>query len=264
MRVYLIFIHFFWIAAQIQGEDLPYIAVDFEEWETGEINKFLVEQSFGEVIWEKLNGRARVAEAEEGKVLQVQFPKGGVGSKDSGAQFVTAIPSQRITTLRYRVRARPGFDFMKGGKLPGLSSGESQFTGGRPPGKRGGWSARYMWRREGAVELYFYHPGMEGQFGERHVLGVHLTPGRWMELAQRIDTGEPGDSNGSIRVDVDGETKLEIEGLEFHGSEYGPVDSFLFHTFYGGSSKSWAPPKETRLEFDDFAITSETPGDKEE
>ncbi|MEM6278024.1 MAG: polysaccharide lyase [Verrucomicrobiota bacterium] len=256
MRVLAIFVSVSWLAAQILGEDLPFIAVDFESIETGEIGPELVEDIFGSLRWERLSGRARVIEKGSGQVLEVVFPKGQVGSEESGSQFVVKLPEQRKMRLRYRVRPEKGFDFVKGGKLPGLSSGGSQFTGGRPPGSSGGWSARYMWRREGALELYFYHPEMKGKFGERHSLGVKLEPGRWSELIQEIDTGNPGEGDGSLRIWIDGEIRLELEELELHGTEYGRVDSFLFHTFYGGSDRSWAPSRETRLQFDDFEIST--------
>ena len=46
--------------------------------------------------------------------------------------------------LTYRVRFADEFNFVKGGKLPGLVGGEAN-TGGRVPTGRDGWSARMMW-----------------------------------------------------------------------------------------------------------------------
>ncbi|MEM1441219.1 MAG: polysaccharide lyase [Verrucomicrobiota bacterium] len=243
---------------QIQGEDSPNIAVDFDSLKAGELDPERVENLFGKLRWERLRGRAHVVEKGSEKMLRIDFPKGRVGSDKSGAQFVVELPLRRELVLRYRVRPEEKFEFVKGGKLPGLSSGGSQFTGGRPPGEAGGWSARYMWRREGALELYFYHPQMKGKFGERHSLDAILEPGQWTELTQHIDTGNRGMSNGSIRIWIDDELKLELKGLKLHGEDYGPIDSFLFHTFYGGSDKSWAPSRDTQLYFDDLEITSPT------
>ena len=62
-------------------------------------------------------------------------------------------------TLSYNVYFEPGFDFAKGGKLPGLSAND--FDSGctedgnvkRTPQR---WSERVMWRENGRVELYSY------------------------------------------------------------------------------------------------------------
>lgn len=247
------------ITAQFQAEELSSIAVDFDSIETGKLSKEEVRLAFGEVAWESLEGRAAVRDEAEGKVLEVDYPKGAAASGKSGAQFVIELEQSRYATLSYRFRPAANFPFVKGGKLPGMASGGSQFTGGRPPGKEGGWSARYMWRREGALELYFYQPGMKSQYGERHSLKTVLVPNEWVKITQRIDVGERGKKNGVIEIDVDGETKLRLDGLELHGTIYGPVDSFLFSTFYGGSSSSWAPPMATSICFDDFVISLEKP-----
>jgi hypothetical protein len=62
-------------------------------------------------------------------------------------------------TLSYDVYFEPGFDFAKGGKLPGLSA--AGFDSGctddssvkRSPDR---WSERVMWRENGRIELYSY------------------------------------------------------------------------------------------------------------
>ena len=52
---------------------------------------------------------------------------------------------------------------MKGGKLPGMVGG-SHPTGGHPADD--GFSARLMWRRDGAAVQYVYYPGQTSTFGE--------------------------------------------------------------------------------------------------
>lgn len=68
---------------------------------------------------------------------------------------------KRSLLLSYRVTFSPEFDFVKGGKLPGLYSGLLQSNGKIFKGCQGGsreeagskcWSVRIMWRTEGAGE----------------------------------------------------------------------------------------------------------------
>ena len=88
-------------------------------------------------------------EAAHGKVLRVAFPKGRSAPRTGGLQFSVNIPSADEYWLSYQVKFEPGFDFRKGGKLPGLTSGGSRYTGGKKPTAGDGWSARYMWRTGG-------------------------------------------------------------------------------------------------------------------
>ncbi|MDB5801592.1 MAG: Carbohydrate-binding family [Rhodocyclales bacterium] len=90
-------------------------------------------------------------------VLQANLPIDGTtdgSSKDSNA----AIPAKAYT-LAYDVYFEPGFDFAKGGKLPGLAA--AAFDSGCTEdgnNKRSGtnWSERIMWRANGRVEMYSY------------------------------------------------------------------------------------------------------------
>lgn len=259
MRPSLTFILISGFTLHLPASDLSSIAVDFDAIPPGILSREKVEASFGKLEWENLGGRALVRDEAGGRVLEVKYPAGGVGSEESGAQFTLKLEPGRYATLRYRFRCAPDFPFVKGGKLPGLAAGGSRFTGGRPPGKGGGWSARYMWRREGALELYFYHPAMKGPFGERHSLEVRLEPERWYEVTQRVDTGDPGERNGRIEVEVDQVVRLRLTGLELSGTESGLVDSFLFSTFFGGASPDWAPPEDTAIFFDGIRISREKP-----
>ena len=54
--------------------------------------------------------------------------------------------------LEYEVYFPTGFEWVKGGKLPGFLGGPIGCSGGDDP--YGCWSVRLMWRREGAGEAY--------------------------------------------------------------------------------------------------------------
>lgn len=62
--------------------------------------------------------------------------------------------SAKSVTLKYQVYFTPDFDWVKGGKLPGLYGGKEGCSGG--DSATDCWSSRMMWRTDGKGELYLY------------------------------------------------------------------------------------------------------------
>ena len=68
------------------------------------------------------------------------------------------IPETDSLTLKYDVKFEKDFDWVKGGKLPGLFGGAVSCSGGADAAELGCFSTRLMWRAEGDAELYLYAP----------------------------------------------------------------------------------------------------------
>ncbi|MGH7442706.1 MAG: polysaccharide lyase, partial [bacterium] len=161
--------------------------------------------------------------APSGEALRVLYPQGEIGGA-SGYQFLCRFPSMGLQArdeawLRYYLRFDPGFDFVKGGKLPGLGGGEAN-TGGHPANGRDGWTARIMWRPDGRVVQYVYHVGQKGKYGDDldWVLDgqpVRFTPGRWDCVETRVKLNEPGQADGVIQSWFNGRLALDARGLRF-------------------------------------------------
>ena len=242
-----------------KGVPLP-VSVDFEACEAGNCQKEDLKTLFGGLSWESLNERALIVKAQsedenaEGTFLRVFYPKGKVRSKESGAQFLIPLVPSREVTLSYRFRFAEDFDFSRGGKLPGLSSGGSLFTGRERPGAQGGWSARFMWRSLGASELYLYHREMKDDSGDHIPLKHRFRRGVWHTITQQVIMDPDDPHQGTIRVFLDGELTLEIKDLTLGGDNFGPADTFYFSTFFGGSNRNWAPGHTCHIDFDDILI----------
>ena len=91
-----------------------------------------------------------------GPVLRVTYPKGGSGSKDSGTQFyslwnATGNPFS-TALLTYEVAFDSAFDWVKGGKLPGLRGGQENACDGGSASDGTCFSTRIMWRTSGSGE----------------------------------------------------------------------------------------------------------------
>ena len=99
-------------------------------------------------------GRARIKmDPELGrKVLEVKYPKGCVGPDACGMQVRAVFPVKQAAWMRYRVRFETGFDWQKGGKLPGLCGGKCN-TGCIDVTGADGWSARLMWHDNAKLVL---------------------------------------------------------------------------------------------------------------
>lgn len=208
---------------------------------------------FGNVVWSSEEEHlAVVDEPGQGRVLRVKYDP-----KDNGSDrvaFRVDLPPGDERWLSYRIQFEPGFEFVKGGKLPGLAGGTSN-TGGNKPNGTDGYTSRYMWRRNGDLVVYLYHPDQPTIYGEDfdHV-GLTLQTGQWYTVRQRVVMNTNNQRNGVLETWVDGVPYL-AESIRLRSQDDAfQIDSFLFSTFYGGSDPSWAPSQTTYIRFDDFKI----------
>jgi hypothetical protein len=192
--------------------------------------------------------------------LRIAYPQGSINpgadkTPVGGAGFKFSL-KQRVTDacLTYQVRFPPEFEFVKGGKLPGLFGGDAP-RGCAIAGGKAGFSARLMWRPEGAGELYLYHPGQSATCGESIDRGAWtFTRANWITIAEQVVMNAPGQSDGTIRVWIDGQLKIEARNLMLRDTADITVDGLLFSTFFGGNDPSWASPKDQAAEFKDFSL----------
>ena len=96
-------------------------------------------------------------------MLQLFYPKDSVnpaGRPQGGSEFYAKpldISKANSVTLEYKVFFPDDFDWVRGGKLPGLYGGHTRCSGGNPA--LDCFSTRLMWRAGGAGELYLVMPG---------------------------------------------------------------------------------------------------------
>ncbi|MCW2873697.1 polysaccharide lyase [Actinacidiphila oryziradicis] len=199
-----------------------------------------------------------------GRLLRVRYPARSASptvtrqyhDPEGGAQLYLALRSGPTATLhlRYYVRFPPEFDFVKGGKLPGLYGGS--VTGGRHiPDGSDGLSTRYMWRKGGTAEVYAYLP-TSVEHGTSLGRGEWLWPtGRWTCVEQAVHLNTPGRADGSVTVFLDGARVLRSAGLEFRSTGRLAIEGVFFSTFFGGSDPSWATPRTQHTDFAAFAVS---------
>lgn len=193
--------------------------------------------------------------------IRVEYPKGGVGPQQTGAQVPLKLPPREEYFVSYWLRFGDGFSWgsrHQGGKLPGLASGDL-CSGGQSCDGNNGFTARLMWRTGGKAVLYLYHMDKPGKYGEDHSLvypsgeDVVFTPGRWFQIVERVKVNTGDNRDGEVQLWVDGQPVLSLNGIRFVNNG-DLVDRFFFSTFHGGADSEWAPQVDSHINFDDLVV----------
>ena len=191
-----------------------------------------------------------------GGYVQVCYP---AGSSVSGAQAklnIAAGPAPKYT-LTYQVRFPVGFQFVKGGKMPGLCGGQCWTGSNNGPG---GWSTRYMWRANGVAEVLLSAATTTGDGTDLFRTTGNWNwqaDGLWHTIAQTVVMNTPDQADGSITVFYDGKQVAQQTGVTFRATgDTDAIDSMMFTTFFGGHDSSWAPSSNQVIDWRDFAVKS--------
>jgi len=224
----------------------------------------------------------RFSLTEDG-ALRVKLIKDCHGLK-SGAAF-RANPHMILpadaATLSYSVYFPPDFNFVKGGKLPGLNIGCNPMdcsTGG-------GWSEtggsfRIMFREHGAAIGYMYMPlpgagpgAFDAQNDEYKAVGkvkgnagidlwhgknggdLQLKAGSWNTVSISVRLNTPGHSNGAVAVTVNRRTR-SLDGILWRLNDNSKINAVNFVTFFGGGSDVWNSPVDTFVCYKDVSFAA--------
>ncbi|KAI0277152.1 hypothetical protein BC826DRAFT_1087760 [Russula brevipes] len=162
-------------------------------------------------------------------MLQLFYPKNSINparSPKGGSEFYASpldVSGANNVTFEYSVFFPSDFEWVKGGKLPGLYGGRTRCSGGDPA--LDCFSTRLMWRAGGAGELYLYAPKdrqtpelcstpplslCETTYGLSIGRGsFRFTQGGWTNVSQTVVLNSPGVQNGGFVLAVNGETVID-------------------------------------------------------
>ena len=154
-----------------------HFSVDFETFEPGKLTDRETKEAWSgaqllcgkkDFVFYKLGITAHphfISEENNNRFLKVRIPKNHYSSL-TGAQWKIPLQPSDEYYFSYRIRFDEAFDFVKGGKLPGLAGGTAN-SGGKVPDGYDGWSARLMFWENGKLSYYLYFPGQTSQWGEQ-------------------------------------------------------------------------------------------------
>ena len=160
-------------------------------------------------------------------------------------------------TFEYDVMFENGFEWVRGGKMPGLRGGDINLatSGCVRPQPAGAWSYRPMWKPDGTVILYIYD---QSRIKNNDACGIStasekgvLKVNQWLNFKIYMKLNSNANlADGVAKLYVDNKLAVERKDIQFRGIYPGAtVDHIMFETFYGGHDPSWAPSKTTYAQF---------------
>lgn len=213
----------------------------------------------------------------DAKGIHVVYAKGQYASK-AGVNFRAqpkGIVSTKLT-MEYAVYFPEDFDFVKGGKLPGMWGGEAGSGGG--DWNTDGWSFRVMFREDGEAVAYVYMCTDQGNYdGDEkcplvknqgpgfdeiahhtkgtgidlwRTQGLRFKRGQWNDVCLRAECNSPGKSDGLVSLTINGKTK-SFSKLRW-SQKLVKIEGIAFTSWFGGGSRDYAPKKNQTATFKDF------------
>lgn len=170
--------------------------------------------------------------------------------------------------LEYNIYFPNNFDFVKGGKLPGLYGGDTNHGCSSCKHSNKCFSTRLMWRKNGNGEIYLYSPNQKKINVEKKYndgsCGLSLGRGnftflknKWTKIKQQIFLNDLNNDNGIIKLWINNKLYIKNSNIEFQSSNNKNETGIFFSTFFGGSTKDWAPEKDVFALFSNFKYKCE-------
>ena len=219
------------------------------------------------------DSRLSIVTDGDSQVLQVKYLANEVGGSSAmtftpyiGGDY-NHLPGEKYTHLyfQFKVKFKDNFTWVKGGKLPGLTSSPDSPTGCVDNADIDGFSARLMWRENGQVFSYLYNPFKKDDCGDYDAFSpiTYFNKGQWYTITQEVQLNDVSGStvkdNGFVREWLDGVQVLDLQKLKLRDKDSVFIDEIKMDTFFGGSSDDWAPTTDQYAYFDHFAVSESSP-----
>lgn len=237
---------FFMGSSKAQGTSDTLLDVSFAEYDCSrrEYSKAMARSDFGAGVNACMGFNEGRVFVENGAVWGV-YPKHKVGAKASGFTIKAPLHPVDEATLGYEIFFPKGFEWTKGGKLPGLSGGTSPTGLTEDTNKtENGWSARVMWRSHNRLTSYCYWPNREKHCGsdlwwKDGGSNLNISEGEWHTIRFHVKLNDVGKQNGENTVWVDGKQVLSETGIVWRVHDNNTsIDQMYMQTFYGGGAAS--------------------------
>lgn len=198
--------------------------------------------------------RRTVALDGAAKVFTAGFEAGKFGGMGNGHIIRLPIAPGSEYVFEYRLRFDEGYDFSRGGKIPGLGGGNA--PSGCETSTGVGFTARQMWRENGRLIGYIYDMDQRGECGNNLETGFSFVVGRWYTIKQRIKLNTGTQHNGVLQLWVDDRQVINRSNMGWMGEAPNRrIDRIFLDFFFGGSTADWSPRRNCSLSFTDVHLT---------
>ncbi len=181
-------------------------------------------------------------------------PQQGPAESKGGATFPwepRVLQGKTSACLSYQVLLPAGFDFQRGGALPGIGGVDAGEQGDR-------FLARLVWRPKGAGGVTVRvteNNATRALSAERE--GFEFPRGKWVKLEQEVVLNAPKKNDGILRVWVDGTLAIDRTDMSYRARPEVVVSKVSVDAFYGSGpddpqtaatkdAKVWLSPLEVR------------------
>jgi hypothetical protein len=188
------------------------------------------------------------------KVFTAGFEAGRFGGGGNGHLIRLNIAPGKEYVFEYRIRFDDGYDFSRGGKIPGLAGGNA--PSGCQTSTDVGFTARQMWREQGRLIGYIYDMDQRAACGNAIETGFNFGVGKWYRVKQRVKLNTGSERNGILQLWIDDRQVINRSNMGWMiEAPTRRIDRIFLDFFFGGSTADWSPRRNCSLSFADVFIT---------
>lgn len=179
-------------------------------------------------------------------------PQQGSSDSKGGATFPwepRVLQGKASACLSYQVLLPAGFDFQRGGALPGIAGADA--------GEGDKFLARIAWRSKaagGATVRITENGKMRAFPAERQAF--EFPRGKWVKLEQEVVLNTPKNNDGVLRVWVDGTLAIDRADINYRAKPDVTISGVSVDVFYGSGPDDLQPalPKEAKVWLTPFEV----------
>jgi len=246
---------------------------DFESSTPGYYTRGEWSRDWNSPPWENGLERTQILQQDESRLMKFNYPSGTYSPDNGGAQWLSNFGSgHEEVYFSYNVMFRPGFEWVLGGKLPGLGGGSNP-GGGTEMFWDSGFSVRMMWNKDqgsdGTLFFYVYHHDKPTNYGDTYQFPytpISVSDSVWHNLTMRVvlnsidpdkalsDPANAGNRDGLVEFFLNGKLVYTKTGIRFRNLSSIWIDTQHVTGYFGGSDNTWASIRDEWMLFDDFVV----------
>lgn len=194
------------------------------------------------------------------KTLRVKLLKDKIGQA-GGAICDIKIANGEEYIISYKIKFQDGFEWAKGGKLPGLGGGKV-YAGGSNTANGDGWSFRPVWHYyEGVnnnkpfLSPYAYYVDQPKKYGDEFGARYTISDNAWYNIWIHIKMNTGTNNDGKIHMKVNNSTVYYDSTFRWVTQDAGrEIDELMWDIFRGGATSEYKASKDNYIYFDSFVI----------